>query len=249
MFFIISKILIYLLNPIVWIIVGLSLALFISRPKIKRKAFLMSFILLVILSNPFLLNQYAKHWDIAGTGIDQNQVYSCAIVLGGFSSEDEKGEGFFNGSSDRFIQALKLKTTGKVSHLLVTGGNSKVIPGHFRESLWVRSQLKLLNVPDSSILVESTSRNTLENALFSKRELERKHLNPPYLLITSGFHMRRSLYTFQKAGIQVLPYSSNFIAGKNRITIDEFVPQAEVLSKWGVYLKELIGFGIYYVKG
>lgn len=249
MFFIFSKILIYFLNPLLWIVAGLLLTLVTSKPKIRRYAFLTSLILLMFLTNPFLLNQYAKRWDIPDTDIHKQQVYSCAIVLGGFSSEDEKGEGYFNGSSDRFIQALKLKTIGKVSHLLVTGGNSKIIPGEFRESLWVRGQLKQLNVPDSSILIESTSRNTLENALFSKRELKRKHLNPPYLLITSGFHMRRSLYTFQKAGIQVLPYSSNYIAGKSKVTVEEFVPQAEVLSKWGVYIKELIGFGIYYVKG
>ena len=66
------------------------------------------------------------------------KVYSCAIVLGGFSSEGENGEGFFNASADRFIQALKLKTTGKVSHLLITGGNSKIIPGKFIESIWVK---------------------------------------------------------------------------------------------------------------
>jgi uncharacterized SAM-binding protein YcdF (DUF218 family) len=203
----------------------------------------------MLLTNPFLLNQYARRWDIQDTNLNNQQVYSCAIVLGGFSSEDEKGEGFFNGSSDRFIQALKLKTTGKVSHLLITGGNSKIITGQFRESLWVRGQLRQFHIPDSSILIESTSRNTLENALFSKRELTSKGLEPPYLLITSGFHMRRSLYTFQRAGVQVLPFSSNYIAGKNKVTIDEFVPQADVLSKWGVYIKELIGFGIYYVKG
>lgn len=249
MFFVFSKILIYFLNPLLWIVAGFLLALTISSPRVRRNAFWTSLILLILLSNPFLLNQYAKRWDIQSTVIDNKLVYSCAIVLGGFSSEDERGEGFFNGSADRFIQALKLKTTGKVSHLLVTGGNSKIIPGKFRESLWVKGQLNLFNIPDSSILIESSSRNTLENALFSKKELESKHLNPPYLLITSGFHMRRSLYTFQKAGVHVLPYSSNYIAGKSKITIDEFVPQAEVLSKWGVYLKELIGFGIYYVKG
>jgi uncharacterized SAM-binding protein YcdF (DUF218 family) len=249
MFFILSKILIYLLNPLLWIVTGLALSIFLSKPKIKRRVCWASFISLVLLSNPFLLNQYAQRWDIPGGEIETNKIYSCAIVLGGFSSEDENGKGFFNSSSDRFIQALKLQTTGKVSHLLITGGNSEIIPGKFKESLWVKDQLKLFNVADSSILIESSSRNTLENASFSKRELINRDLSPPYLLITSGFHMRRSLYTFRKAGIHVLPFSTNYIAGKSKVSIDDFVPQAEVLGKWGVYLKELIGFGIYYVKG
>jgi uncharacterized SAM-binding protein YcdF (DUF218 family) len=142
-----------------------------------------------------------------------------------------------------------LKSTGQVSHLFISGGNSQVIPGKFRESIWVKSQLKLMNLPDSSVLIESNSRNTLENALFVRNELQKKNLPPPYLLVTSAFHMRRSLYTFKKAGIDVLPYSSNYNAGSSNISFDDFVPQLDVLSKWGTYLKEVIGFGIYYVKG
>lgn len=246
MFFILSKTFIFLLNPIIWILSGLLLALLISDQALKRKALISSISLFILLSNPFLLDQFAQKWDIAGT-LDNNKVYSCAIVLGGFSSVADDGEGFFNASADRFIQAVKLKSTGRVSHLLITGGNSKIVPGKFKESIWVRDQLLKLNIPDSSILIESNSRNTLENAAFAKSALKSRNLQPPYLLITSAFHMRRSLYTFEKAGIQVVPYSSNFIAGKNNISFNDFVPQAEVLNKWGTYLKELIGFGIYYV--
>lgn len=248
MFFILSKVLIYLLNPLLWIVCGFIIAMLVSKQKLRRQALFISFLLLILLSNPFLLNTFARLWDVPSGAIDKKKVYSCAIVLGGFSSEGENGEGFFNASSDRFIQALKLKTTGRVTHLLIAGGNSKIIPGKFIESIWVKRELRMLNVPDSSIIIETASRNTLENARFTRQELESRKLHPPYLLITSAFHMRRSLYTFEKAGIQVLPYSSNYIAGKTSISIDEFIPKAEVLSKWGVYLKELIGFGIYYVK-
>jgi uncharacterized SAM-binding protein YcdF (DUF218 family) len=248
MFFILSKFLIFLLNPLIWVIGGLSIALIFSRQKVRRWALAISFFLLVLLSNPFLLDRFAEQWDIGTGPIQKSQVFSCAIVLGGFSSEGTNGQGFFNASSDRFIQALKLKTTGRVSHLLITGGNSEVFPGKFRESLWVRHQLKLLNIADSSILIESTSRNTFENARFSKRQLIKRNLAPPYLLVTSAFHMRRSLYTFQKEGIPVQPYSSNFIAGNQTISLEDFVPRAEVLNKWSVYLKEVIGFGIYYVR-
>ena len=247
MFFIFSKVFIFLLNPIIWILTGLLLALITSNQVFKRKALIFSISLFILLSNPFLLDKFAQQWDINSAALDKDKVYSCAIILGGFSSDAGNGEGFFNASADRFIQAVKLKSTGRVSHLLITGGNSKIIPGRFKESIWVRGQLLKLNIPDSSILIESYSRNTLENAFFSKYALKSRDLQPPYLLVTSAFHMRRSLYTFKKAGLQVVPYSSNFIAGKNNISFSDFVPQAEVLNKWGTYFKELIGFGIYYV--
>lgn len=249
MFFILSKVLIFLLNPVIWILSGLLLALMTSNQGLRRKALLLSICLFILMSNPFLLDKFAQQWDIKTGALEHNKVYSCAIILGGFSSEGGDGEGFFNASADRFIQAVQLKSTGKVTYLLITGGNSKIIPGKFRESVWVREQLLKLNIADSSILIESNSRNTLENAIFSKIALTSKGLQPPYLLITSAFHMRRSLYTFKKSGIQVVPYSSNFIAGKNSISFIDFVPQAEVLNKWGVYVKELVGFGIYYVNG
>ena len=240
--------LIVLLNPICLLLIGFSIALFSNTKQRKKRALLITLSLLVLLSNPFLLNTYANQWDIKTSNLKVDKAYSCAILLGGFSSEGENGEGFFNGSADRFIQGVKLKSTGKVSHLLITGGNSKIRPSGFNESLWVKDQLLKLNIPDSSIIVEIRSRNTLENAFFSKEVLKMRKLKPPYLLVTSAFHMRRSLYTFNKAGIHVVPYSSNFIAGKRNTTWDDFVPQAEVLNKWGIYLKELIGFGIYYVK-
>lgn len=248
MFFVLSKALIVLLNPVCWLLIGFSIVLFSASKQRKKRAMLITLSLFLLLSNPFLLNMYARQWDIRTSNFDADKVYSCAILLGGFSSEGEDGEGFFNGSADRFIQGVQLKSTGKVSHLLITGGNSRIRPNGFRESVWVRDQLLKLNIADSSILVESKSRNTLENAFFTNKILKARKLKPPYLLVTSAFHMRRSLYTFNKAGIHVVPYSSNYIAGKNKITLDDFVPQAEVLSKWGVYLKELIGFGIYYVK-
>ena len=249
MFFIISKLLIYLLNPLLWILAGLGVALFARKEKLRYRSLALTFASLLIFTNPFLLYKFSAIWDVDSGDIDSNKVYSCAIILGGFSSEGNNGEGFFNASSDRFIQALKLKNTGRVSHLFISGGNSQVIPGRFRESIWVKSQLKLMNVPDTSVLIESRSRNTLENALFVGEELRRKNLPPPYILVTSAFHMRRSLYTFKKAGIDVLPYSSNYIAGRGKISFDDFVPQPSVLSTWGTYLKEVIGFGIYYVKG
>ena len=248
MFFYLSKIFLYLINPLIWILALILYAIFHQR-KQKNQALILSFFILLLLSNPFLVNKFAQIWDVGTGRIVENKVYSCAIVLGGFSSEGANGVGYFNGSADRFIQALKLKKSNTVTNLLITGGNSEIIPGRFRESIWVKQQLLEMDIPDSCILIETKSRNTLENAANAKKELLNKSLKPPYLLITSAFHMRRSLYSFKKQGLDVIPYSSNYIAGSHTISFEDFVPQASAISKWGTYLKEVLGFGIYYVKG
>ncbi len=247
MFFVLSKLIVYFLSPIFWIILFLTFGFFTKRQRLKKISYRISFVIFIIFSNPFLLNQFARWWDTKETKLPANSKYSCAIVLGGFVSEDYNGNGYFNSTCDRFIQLLKLKAEGKVSNLLISGGNAKLLPTDFRESDWVASQLKDFNIPDSNILIENRSRNSFENALFSKRILDSAHLNPPYILVTSAFHMRRALSTYKKSGIDVIPFPCNYIAGKGKTTLGDFIPSISSLGTWYYYIKEVVGYAVYFV--
>lgn len=248
MFFILSKLLIYFLYPITWIVTLLVIALFIKNIKVKKKFLIATIVILYIFSNTFLLNQFARFWDVPATQLKGNQQYSCALVLGGFVSEDQFKNGFLNWSSDRFIQAIKLQEDRKVSHLLFTGGNASLQPDGFIEANWIKSEVKKFQLADSSILFEKRSRNTIENIQFSKIILQAQHLLPPYLMVTSGFHMRRALLICKKANLQVIPYSCNFFAGKSSTLIDDFIPSALTLANWNIYLKEVVGYSVTYLK-
>jgi uncharacterized SAM-binding protein YcdF (DUF218 family) len=172
--------------------------------------------------------------------------YSAAIVLGGFASEDFHGHGYFNTTSDRFIQALKLKLNGTVSHILISGGNSSLLSTDFRESDWVTQELEEFQVPDSVILNENRARNSFENATYSMRILDSLDLRPPYVLITSAYHMKRATLVFKKMNIPIVPYPCNYIAGMGRTDLGDFIPSFGVLGTWEMYLKELIGYWVYY---
>lgn len=240
MYFIFSKILLLLIFPFTWILILLIGSLVSKSKKWKYRYLVAAIALLVLFTNPFLFNQFAQSWDIAPYKPD-NKKYSCAIILGGFSSSDGNNGGYFNTGADRFLQGIKLLTNGQTSHLLITGGNGSLLPGGFREGLWVQKQLKEFNYPDSAILIESESRNTLENAKFSKGMLQKSKLGPPYLLVTSAFHMRRSLMIFKKAGIDVVPYPANYLV-RHKAAAGDIIPAAEVLSSWNIYIKEVIGY-------
>ena len=178
-----------------------------------------------------------------------NRKYSSAIILGGFSSEGPEGHsGHFNGSADRFLQGLKLWKQGRTGTLLISGGNGNLQKSNFIEANFAVDQLKQFGVPDSVILLETNSKNTLENARFSKELLKKRELPGPYLLITSAFHMRRAMKTFQSAGIDVIAYPCDFQAGVVRLKYDDFIPKAEILSMWGMYIKEMIGSVVYWIK-
>jgi uncharacterized SAM-binding protein YcdF (DUF218 family) len=247
MFFILSKLLLIFVLPLSWIVVFFFIALIIKNYKRKQRFLRASFILLLVFSNPFLFDNFANRWDIDTIPPKKPTPYSCAIVLGGFSSERNK-TGFFNGASDRFIQGLKLLSTHQTTHILISGGNGNLVPDKFAESDWVKTQLEEFGVPDSSIVIEDKSRNTIENAAFSKTLLSKSHLQPPYLLVTSAFHMRRSLGIFKNAKVDVVPYACNFMAGGGNFSFDEFIPDATVLGKWNVYIKEVIGVAVNYIK-
>jgi len=248
MYFILSKILLFLLLPLYWIIALLVIALISKNPKRKKKFLLAAIIVCYLFTTPFFLKAFEKAWDIEPYPANDSKKYSCVIVLGGFSSSGKFAGGYFNSSADRFIQGVKLMETKQASHILISGGNCSLLPGGFREADWVKTQLTQFNIPDSLILIENNSKNTIENARFSKTLLEKSHLPPPYLLVTSAFHMRRSLMIFKKAGINVVPYPSNYLGSEVNFAPNNFLPEANTLSNWEYYTKEVVGYVVNYFK-
>jgi uncharacterized SAM-binding protein YcdF (DUF218 family) len=243
MYFVFSKILAFLISPFWWILMLLLAGAIIKNKKLKKRFFISSLVVFLLFSIPLFLNLFANLWRYPYTELPAGKTYSCVIVLGGFSGTGGPDGGHFNTNSDRFIQGVKLKETGQASHILITSGNSSLMhqKDGFVEADWVQTQLKQFNIPDSAVLIENRSKNTIENAAFTKKLLESRHLKPPYLLVTSDFHMRRSMKIFQKQGLDVVPYPCNFFAG-GRFSFGEFIPDVNALWKWDVYIKELVGY-------
>lgn len=246
MSFILSKILLILVFPFTWVFAFLVYAVVTKKQKRKQMFLIFTLATLYFFSIPFAVNIFSRMWDIdrktPGSGI-----YSSIILLGGFVSEDEEGNGYFNWATDRFSKATNLLAAGKATHLLFTGGNAGLKPDGFTEAAFVKTELKKLNFPDSSILLEDKARNTLENATYSKAMLQKANLKPPYLLVTSAFHMRRALLIFKKAGLRVDPFPCNYLTKKS-VSYSDFLPNIESLLQWNIYIKEAIGYVVAWIK-
>ncbi len=241
MAFVLSKVLLIFLFPLTWVFVILIFAFVIRNQVLRKRALFTAFTLLYLFSIPLLLDLYAKAWDYPPAKLSLTAKYSCVIVLGGFTGEKADKSGYFNPAADRLIQGIELQNTGKAANILITSGDGSLNPDGFSEAVWVKNELKKLNIPDSTVLIEGKSRNTIENAVFTKRMLDAKHLAPPYLLVTSAFHMRRAMVIFKKAGLDVIPYPANYIAGIGKNTVNSILPSADALSTWDAYTKELVG--------
>jgi uncharacterized SAM-binding protein YcdF (DUF218 family) len=249
MYFIFSKLLLYLLFPLSWVFILFIISFIINNKKRKRRCLIASVVILYVFSNSFLFNSFARCWDVPAYQLKNGESYSCAIVLGGFSGDDFNGNGHFTFAADRFIQGVKLFEMGKVSHVLISSGNGNLFPGGFKEADWVKTQLNDMRLPDSTVLIEDRSRNTIENARFSNAMLKKSHLAGPYLLVTSAFHMRRAAMIFKKEGVNFTPFSCNFIRSGKLSFDDFFIPDAEKLSNWNIYIKEVVGYVVNSING
>ena len=238
--------LIYFLYPLTWILILLLCGLIFKK---RRQFFnITALILFLIFSNGYLINRVAPWWDTPPQELPAGSHYSCAIILGGFQSEDKYERGYFIGSADRFIQTLKLYKQGRVEKIMITGGSGKLGKSSLLYSSWAKEQFVACGVPAGDILVEDESRNTFENAQFSKRVLDSANIRPPYVLVTSASHMRRAKWVFGHEQINVIPYPCNYTLGRGDWYLGDLLPNAGALGQWYHYFKEIIGLQAYKLK-
>lgn len=243
-----SSVLSFFLSPFYWIIILVIAGYFLRKAVFKKICRILALCVFLIFSNTWLLNWYAKTWQPSPAGIIKGFAYSCGIVPGGFASPDVDGNGYFNLSADRFIQAVKLYKLGAIKHILISGGNGKTENKNFREGAWVRGELAAVGIPDSVIFVEDRSNNTSDNAAYAKQILDSLKLRPPYLLITSAHHVPRASLIFKNAGVPTVSFPCNYITGRGGFTFSSLLPQPSVLPEWNIYLKETAGYFWYQLK-
>lgn len=241
----ISTLIGFILNPLLWVICLLVMSKLLRKPRIKKACRIAALLVALIFSNSMLLNWFARQYQPAPVQLAASAQFSCGIVAGGFASPDKNGNGYFNATSDRFIQALRLYKTGHITHIMITGGNGKTDLKTFREAAFVKDELMIMGVPDSAILIEDLSTNTAENALNAKRLLDSAQLPPPYLLVSSAHHLRRACLLFKNAGMPVQPYPSNYIAGRGFSSGTDILPSLQTILNWPSFLKEAAAYTWY----
>ncbi len=252
MFFILSKLLSFFLSPIWWVSV-LLLAFIVFKKYRRRNYFLvLALFILLVFSNQLLFHQVSGWWEGELPNSKEVKQYDGIILLGGFSNYRSKSERIqFTQSTDRLLQAFDLYKKGKANWFIFTGGSGRIITREKSEGEYIKDFLKLLDIPEDSTLVEWNSRNTHENAVETFKMLQKNGIERgKYLLVTSGFHMKRAQGCFAKEGINVTPYATDPLRGNHRPEIwDWFIPSASVLGTWERLFREWVGYTIYKVRG
>jgi uncharacterized SAM-binding protein YcdF (DUF218 family) len=252
MFFFLSKILAFLVTPIIWIIALLLFALFSKNARRKRITLVFGIVLLLLLSNSFLFDECMRIWEVPAAHDSELQPqYDAGIVLSGILSYDHSFDRLqFNRRNDRLMQAVELYKTGRIRKLFFTGGSGSLIYKNNKESHMVKKFLISIGIPEADIIIEDQSDNTYQNALYSKEILQKNFPNGKFLLITSAFHMRRSVACFYKQGIIATPFSVDRYSSPRKYQFDHLIiPNAETLFNWDSLFHEIVGYLVYKMVG
>lgn len=252
MFFLFSKLLAIFLKPLNIILFIGIVALFTREKQRKMRRFRWMLYGLLIFSNPWVINGLAERWETARYSPEDIQYpYDIGILLGGYSHVNQqvpKGQvAFF--LSDRLTTTLQLYKMGKIKKILLSGGSGRIIGKETSEAPMVRDYLVQIGVPDSVILVDDRSRNTVENAEYSKKIIDSVQPGAHCLIITSAWHMRRAQPCFERVGIACAPFGTDFLSetsGGNPFKWLE--PKWSALMKWEMLLKEWIGYVVYQIR-
>ncbi len=172
------------------------------------------------------------------------------IVLGGFSNQfitKARGQVAFGGAVERLFEFAVLARRYPEAKLVITGGSGDLFRQNIKEAETLGPTLKVLGLQKRRILLESDSRNTYENALFTHKLVKPK-TGQNWILITSAFHIPRAVGSFRKIGWNVIPYpvdyniegtkdlelGFNFISGLNALN--------QGIHEWlGLVMYKLLG--------
>jgi len=252
MFFLLSKVLSILISPFLWILIlwGLSFVKWFRHR--KRLLQWSAIICFVVFSNGALFQWVVRNWE--GEMVPVHRMEGKAevvVVLGGMSSlEEESGRIQFHEATDRLLQALPLYNRRYVSKIVISGGSAEMLREEIPESEYLKPFLMEMGIDEQNIFIEKKSRNTYENALYTKDLFEEQGFAMKIILITSAFHRHRAKGCFEAQGFQVEEYAAQFLQSTDPIDIRMvLIPSIETLTTWQLLMKEWIGILVYQIKG
>lgn len=134
------------------------------------------------------------------------------VVLGGAIDTRQSnrfGEVALNGRAERVTAFVTLAKRYPEAKLVYSGGAGLIMEEEKSEAEHAKPLLVALGVPEARLILETKSRDTHENALFT-RELVKPAPGEVWIVVTSAAHMPRAIGTFRKLGWTVIPYPVDY---------------------------------------
>ena len=224
-----------------------------KKPRIAGGVIILALAVLWTASTPFIADRLYRHMESFYPPVQTEKVpvRRCLVVLGGALGAvlPPRVEFDMNDSVDRVYKAAALYRAGKAPVVIVTGGNQPWAESKMAEADLMRNLLIEWGVPAEAILLEGSSQNTRENALYSKPILDSIGCDDA-LLVTSAAHMPRAVAAFRSVGLTVTPVSTDVRAPVRAIPLLlNILPSADALEMTTDAIREWLGQQVYAWQG
>lgn len=173
------------------------------------------------------------------------------IVLGGaqnMTNTEIRKAIAVNEAGERLIEAAVLARRFPGAKILFSGGSNALLGSRKSEAEGAAQIFQSLGISASRLLLEEESRNTFQNATYSKKRVS-ELMTGNWLLVTSANHMPRAMGAFRKSGFDVLPWPVDF---RTRGQGDQFHFFSKPSGGWrrvDIAVREWAGLLVYRLTG
>jgi uncharacterized SAM-binding protein YcdF (DUF218 family) len=251
MFFVFSKLLAFFTFPSnLAILIGL-LGLLLLPTRFARAGRWLAFVSLIVLAilgfssvgNALIipLEDRFPPWDAARGPPDG------IIVLGGaIDGSHRSKEVMLNDAVERLTVVPELARRYPNARILFSGGSAALISDGGAEAKLAGRLFESFGIAQDRIILEDRSRNTVENAAFSKAIVHPKR-GERWLLVTSAFHMPRAVGVFRKADFPVEPYPVDWRTRGAENIMRPFTVMSDGLQRSDTAVHEWVGLLVYWL--
>ncbi|AZO08007.1 MULTISPECIES: YdcF family protein [unclassified Mesorhizobium] len=254
MFFYLSKIFWFFIQPLnlaIFLLLAGLLAIALGRKRLAVRAGGLAFLILALSAwtslGAMMLNPLEERFP--KPPLPQN-VDGIIVLGGGLEGAINFARGGYelNSSGDRMVEAAILARRFPQARVVVSGGNGSLFLDAEGDSDTAPRLLGALGVSADRLVLENRSRNTYENAVFTRNLIEPKP-GETWLLVTSAFHMPRAKALFDKAGFPTVPWPVDYrTSGREGIGLFRDNP-ADSLEATTMAIREWIGLFAYRLTG
>jgi len=263
-FFILSKVVQFCIEPLNWVIIFVLLSLlFLSlrKPNLCKRFLILALLDLLIVGwlPTSELGLRALENSIPKTSLEslsENDLGGI-IILGGAIEGGEiafdRGEISIYSSAERVTKAFELIRKYPDLPYIFSGYSGRINPKGLSEADAFKQLIAEQGLIEKMAHYENQSRNTYENVFYMKPMIQEFGLknatgaSKPWLLITSASHMYRSAKIFEKQGIAVIPIPVDYQTA-NHLKWTSFDLE-DGIQNWNKLVHEVVGILAYWVTG
>jgi uncharacterized SAM-binding protein YcdF (DUF218 family) len=248
--FVLSKLMSAITQPMFWLALWWALALLMLQ-RWRRLAAVMLWGGLVVLgllgfeAGPqALLRPLENRYPVPTAEAVGRHV--GVIVLGGATEHSDiyqaHGQVPLGQAAERMSVPVGLLRQHPNLQLVFSGGEGRLLTTGVSEAELAKAFYQQQGVDMGRVMLEGGSRTTRENAI-QVAALLGKRCQQPWLLVTSAWHMPRSVPEFEAVGCQVTPYPVDFRTGETTAWTEYSLARSLLL--WQTALHEWLGLWVY----